>query len=148
MSCTYCRREHTSAKCNVITDVQARKAILRNKGKCFGCLKSGHVIRNCQSRMECWRCKRRHHISICDAENRAPPPPNNEQQSTQFRNDVSHGQGNTNFTATITTSVKSTTLLQTARGILCSKFYNENIRILSDNCSQRSFVSKNLCRKT
>ena len=65
----------------------------------------------------------------------------------QFRNDVSHGQRNTNFTATITTSVKSTTLLQTARGILCSRFYNGNIRLLFDNCSQRPFVKENLCRK-
>ena len=40
VSCTYCRREHTSAKCNVITDGRARNALLRNIGKCFGCLKS------------------------------------------------------------------------------------------------------------
>ena len=35
ISCTYCRRSHPTAKCNVITDVKARKAILRNKAKCF-----------------------------------------------------------------------------------------------------------------
>ena len=89
VSCTYCRREHTSEKCNVITDVQARKAILRNKAKCFGCLKSGHVIRNCLSRMKCWRCKGRHHISICDADNRQNP--HNGQASMQSRTDMLNG---------------------------------------------------------
>ena len=45
ISCTYCRRNHPSAHCTVISDINARKAIIRNKAKCFVCLKSRHVAR-------------------------------------------------------------------------------------------------------
>ena len=69
ISCSYCRRDHPSSKCNVITD--SRKAILRNKPKCFIYLKSGHIARNCNSRMRCIKCRNRHHISISDKENPA-----------------------------------------------------------------------------
>ena len=68
ITCTYCRRDHPSAKCNAITDVKARKAILRNKAKCFVCLKSGHLAKNCHSRIKCYKCNNRHHISICDVD--------------------------------------------------------------------------------
>ena len=70
ISCTYCKRNHPSSKCNVVTDVQARKNILRNKGRCFTCLKSGHKARTCKSKIKCYKCNGRHHISVC--ENQGP----------------------------------------------------------------------------
>ncbi len=45
---------------------ESRKAILRRKGRCFICLDSGHVAKDCTSTYVCRRCKKcRHHISIC-----------------------------------------------------------------------------------
>ena len=43
LSCTYSKRNHSSSKCTVITDIKARRAFVRNKGKCYVCLKSGHL---------------------------------------------------------------------------------------------------------
>jgi hypothetical protein len=37
--CTYCGEQHLSSRCNIITDISARRAILRKKGRCFACLK-------------------------------------------------------------------------------------------------------------
>ena len=47
ISCTYCKQNHPSNKCSVVTDVQARKQILFNKTRCFNCLPVGHVVKNC-----------------------------------------------------------------------------------------------------
>ena len=66
ISCTYCRRNHASSRCDVITDINGRKAILRRKAKCFICLKSGHIARHCSSTWKCFKCRGRHHLSICD----------------------------------------------------------------------------------
>ena len=65
VSCAYCRNNHLSHKCNMITDPRARKAILRNKAKCFVYLKSGHRAVDCNSKGTRFKCKQRHHISIC-----------------------------------------------------------------------------------
>ena len=66
LSCTYCKRNHSSSKCTVITDIKARRAFVRNKGRCYVCLKSGHLARSCQSTNKCFKCGGRHHISLCE----------------------------------------------------------------------------------
>ena len=43
----YCNRQHSALKCNVVTKPDVRCSILRRKGKCFSCLKSGHLAKNC-----------------------------------------------------------------------------------------------------
>ena len=49
ITCTFCKQNHTSSKCDMITDVNSRKAILKSKGKCFVCLRSGHKASKCKS---------------------------------------------------------------------------------------------------
>ena len=40
INCSFCQKEHTSANCFVVTDIEARKQILRKQGRCFLCLKT------------------------------------------------------------------------------------------------------------
>ncbi|XP_065902449.1 uncharacterized protein [Dysidea avara] len=40
--------------------------ILRRSGRCFICLRRGHLSRECKSTGRCRTCKDRHHTSICD----------------------------------------------------------------------------------
>ena len=65
ITCTYCRGSHPSAQCHVITGVQARREVLKSKGKCYNCLRAGHISYQCQSTTKCYVCGYRHHISIC-----------------------------------------------------------------------------------
>ena len=75
-TCTYCSQGHPSSQCHVVTEVQARKSILRSKGKCFLCLRGNHVIRNCQSgKPNCHMCGMRHHPSICEGMKSQLPTP-------------------------------------------------------------------------
>ena len=41
--CTFCNGNHPSSNCTIVTDISARKQILRRRGKCFKCLKTGHL---------------------------------------------------------------------------------------------------------
>ena len=64
-SCCYCQQEHCSDKCGVVTQVEARKQVLKKAGRCFVCLRRGHIGRECRSRSRCSNCGGRHHLTIC-----------------------------------------------------------------------------------
>ena len=47
-SCIFCgKQQHASAKCNIVTDVSARKSVLKHQGRCCFCLRTAHIFRNC-----------------------------------------------------------------------------------------------------
>ena len=66
--CVYCQATHPSSRCSKVTNVPARRKILRRSGRCFLCLKSGHIAKKCEKDYKCNKCLKHHHISICDHE--------------------------------------------------------------------------------
>ena len=139
--CSYCGEQHLSSKCNIITDIAARRAILRRKGKCFACLKSGHIVRHCPSKFRCPKCENNHHISLCEGvkPKQNPPKPNQEQQPIQ--------QGNQTF-ANVCTNSNVSVLLQTASAMVgnpnAPQQPKAKSRIVFDSCSQKSYISSRL----
>ena len=65
--CTYCKGNHASKDCQIVTNISARKQALIKEGRCFLCLRKNHLARDCESNNKCFKCSRHHHISICDA---------------------------------------------------------------------------------
>ena len=63
----YClgEEDHLPSRCSKVTNINSRKDVLRKFSKCFICLKSGHLAKNCSSKYVCHNCNQRHHISIC-----------------------------------------------------------------------------------
>ena len=55
--CAFCKQNHKSDKCTVITGVDRRKEMVRKNRLCFKCLSTGHPIRKCRSTFNCYRCK-------------------------------------------------------------------------------------------
>ena len=51
-----------------MTNSAARKDLLIKQGRCFVCLRKDHLSRNCPSKNQCYKCKGRHHISICPSD--------------------------------------------------------------------------------
>ena len=45
---------HLPSQCKNVADVKARKHILLRSGRCFVCLKKGHVSKNCHSLAKCF----------------------------------------------------------------------------------------------
>ena len=64
--CVYCLGEdHPPSRCSEVTNINSRIDVSRKFSKCFVCLKSGHLAKNCSSKYVCHKCNQRHHISIC-----------------------------------------------------------------------------------
>ena len=58
VACVYCTREgHSSSKCTNVSNYQSRKAILRRSKRCFICLATGHIAKNCKPSYLCRKWK-------------------------------------------------------------------------------------------
>ena len=70
-TCTFCKGAHATSECHIVTDVCERRNIIKREGHCFLCLrKGGHLARECQSSFNCFTCKGRHHVALCENRNR------------------------------------------------------------------------------
>ena len=136
MWCTFCNGPHPSNRCAVVTDPETKKNILRQKGRCFGCLRSGHISKDCSAR--CYRCGGKHHLSLCSM----------QKQPMQFRQTRGATQEKTVSTNLyFTQDVKNNcVLLQTARAKVGNPSGDVycNVRILLDSCAQKSYISTRL----
>ena len=47
--CCYCSQLHSPSDCDSFASIDARKQSLRRSGRCFSCLKRGHLSRDCRS---------------------------------------------------------------------------------------------------
>jgi len=127
LSCIFCGKSHRSQHCKLVTDSKSRKSILMEKGRCFRCLQSGHLSRNCSSKIKCFNCGRSHHQAVCEGE-----------QPNKTTEKATHTMHTSSYSP-------ASVLLQTAQADLISR--NNNIlraRILFDTGSQLSYISKEL----
>ena len=69
VKCVFCKGDHYSDKCNVVADMKARAVVIKKNRLCYRCLQPYHGIKNCRSRMKCFKCQSvRHHTAICEGE--------------------------------------------------------------------------------
>ena len=66
-ACAYCdASDHKSSDCMKVTSIDDRRKILSNKRLCFNCTGKSHRANECNSRIDCQICHKKHHTSICD----------------------------------------------------------------------------------
>ena len=134
IKCVYCKKNHLSHKCLIVTDVKARQAILRREKRCFICTKTNHVAKICRSNYTCMKCKQRHHISICGV-NVALTEKVTPEIADVITHQVHHPGESRNI------------ILQSINGVVSNP---EDVskqtvtRILFDGCSQRTYVTEAL----
>lgn len=147
-TCTYCKGKHPSKDCKTVTDVIARKDLLKKYGRCFVCLRKDHISHNCPSKSKCHKCNGKHHDSICQSNLKAAPPtypahtvstPVPEQQGLTV-------QPGTNSVVCYSNS-STPVLLQTAQAIVYNPHRPEckvKARIILDSGSQCTYLTDNL----
>ena len=139
----------------IITDPRARREALKRAGKCYDCLKPGHLSRSSQSKAACFICGLRHHSSIClqnmmgkaiaKASSSNAMIPLSPQPGANLPSNTEYNQNKPVTTAFI--SEKSGALLQTVSAAICRQDKPEasvQARILFDSGSQKSYVSQTL----
>ena len=80
-ACYYCQQSHLASNCEAVKTPEERKRILREAGRCFNCLRKGHVVQRCRSKSKCTQCHGRHHSSICQRDDPGPPTQSTGEQS-------------------------------------------------------------------
>ena len=90
VSCCYCHQGHQSHLCRIVTQYGERRQCLRRAGRCFTCLRKGHLSKDCRSKLRCSSCGGRHHLSLCDRLAEHPResvnPPQLQPDSTNLQN--------------------------------------------------------------
>ena len=153
--CVYCgKTNHKSFQCRMITKPTSRKEVLMKQKRCFLCLKQGHSVRDCRSKMSCYTCNKKHHSSICfgKAKNSHLSDKTEEENLKTKQEETLEPQQRGREpleTQNSYASAGSTVLLQTAKAKV-SDTNNQNLghfRILFDSGSQLSYISPEVRKK-
>ena len=149
MNCVYCKGQHSSSACDVVTDTSERLAIVKRDKLCFNCL-GHHKVTACNSKFKCKICKHKHHTTLCTG--------SSSQTTTGSRNSPSNAKTNENSSQTmglITPSVSelispsqaSSCLLKTAVATVSTPNVTMEGNIIFDEGAQRSFITQELAAK-
>ena len=140
--CAFCQQVHLSSNCTTVVTVDARRSALKSNGRCFNCLRRGHVSHTCRSSSRCQKCRARHHTSICDADKTDSRPPsladsNLSPTAPLFKPSPT--------SSNICSSHCQAVLLQTARAMMHNPNLTDTsleVRLLFDGRSQKSYLSE------
>ena len=155
-NCTFCKGVHASAECHVVTSIKERKNCLLKQGRCFLCMrKAGHLARDCDSSIKCFRCRGHRHVALCERSRNFYTDSKKQLQSSEpvkeaFENkDVQEkdGHSQTTFCGVNTGSEKQNTrvLLKTAYVKATNPedaSQNMKLRVILDSGSQRTYITK------
>ena len=66
--CEFCLGQHKATACSKYETAKDREIVLKKYNRCFGCLKKGHMLRQCRNSKVCKKCsKEKHHETLCEA---------------------------------------------------------------------------------
>ena len=154
--CCYCNQLHLPVNCDAVTQVEARKQCLRKNGRCYSCLRKGHLSRDCRSSSRCRTCGARHHTSICNklTTNQSQPPMTNTRTPNPVPTSATDASTLDPSAPVFTSPPTSTSLyVDSSKAILLQTALVEahnplnpsltsRIRVIMDNGSQRSYVTQ------
>ena len=141
--CVFCQQSHPSTDCSSVPDLNVRKRILRDSGRCYNCLRKNHLSRNCRSASKCKHCQGKHHTSIC--ERGAHSRENHSLAAPTELNPEAPAYSPNSTTSTLCSTEKKAILLQTARTVIHNPSKPElatEVRLLFDGGSQRSYLTE------
>ncbi len=145
--CAFCLENHEEEDCKKVTDLNARKTLIKRYGRCYSCIKKGHKATNCRMKIVCRHCHGKHHSSLCckmiksasvEGSGSGDPIPSSQPETPSGCANIAScvnnvGQG-------------SSAALQLARGVVNGDA-EKSVRVLFDSGSQKSFVTVRVVEK-
>ena len=129
-NCAFCNNPgHRHEDCKRVTDIKERKKLLLKYGRCFKCLRKGHLARACKISVKCSACKCEHHKALCDASSKEPEG-----------NSPGDGRQNEVDSTNLHVVTSTRVVLQTAQAQALGKS-KRRVRILFDTGSHKSFIT-------
>ncbi|XP_022801329.1 uncharacterized protein LOC111339019 [Stylophora pistillata] len=132
MNCAFCLEGHKHEDCQKVKNVKERKQMLLRYGRCFNCIRRGHVSRECKTTIICKYCKGKHDSCLrCNGpagEGKAP-----ESEGSPSNSDSAVGNS-------MHIETGNSVALQTAQAQVAGKC-RSRIRVLFDTASHTSFVT-------
>ncbi|XP_078347357.1 uncharacterized protein LOC144632559 [Oculina patagonica] len=157
-ACPLCDGRHALAKCNKFlkSSVDERSDIIRSKGLCYGCFKTGHLSSGCINRSTCEECGRRHHTLLHGVKRRTtasnPQDTQNTQQASSEKPPVAES-ASSNLINVAHSSAAEPAVITNCRIIQVILFHKENpekevkVYALLDDASDTTFVTTQVQRK-
>ena len=124
-SCAFCRGKHEHHECKVVTSLDERKQLFRKYGRCYICIKKGHIAAKCDSNYTCTSCGSNHHRSICEG-----------------RADQANAINASLVSPAFHVGTETRVALQTTQAVLKGKNASTRVQVMFDSGSHRSFVKK------
>ena len=167
-NCPLCNAHHDLAKCSKFLkgSVDERSEVIRSKGLCYGCFKSGHMSSGCRNRSICKECGRRHHTLLHGVKPRSterspqPEPKLQETQQTSSRNEslgekppVAESTSSHLISVVHSSAAESASVITNCRIIQVMLFHKDNtekaikVYALLDDASDTTFVTTQVQRK-
>ncbi|XP_063446844.1 uncharacterized protein LOC134726374 [Mytilus trossulus] len=137
--CIFCQRVHAPLACKTVTEIEARKRIVKEKQTCFNCL-GNHRVADCKSDKTCKNCYKRHHTSICSKTETHLYTKSKDSITSKPDTDAAVASMHSS-----TSLVRSQVLLKTAKApITYDKTHFNTANILFDEGAQRSFITQEM----
>lgn len=132
-NCAFCLGEHPHESCTKVQDIEERKRLLFKYGRCFKCLRKGHLSKDCSDRnVICKNCSKQHHSAICIASQ------GNVSRSSGI--ETQGAQGGELVGNSMHVGTGNGVVLQTAQAQLEGRG-RARVRVLFDSASHKSFVT-------
>ena len=149
--CVYCKRQHSSNSCDVVTNPQDCLAIVKRNNLCFNCL-ARYKVTQCNSKFRCRVCKRKHHTSLCTSSSQPSAPSGTSEPPKSDKDDskktlVSFTPATQNSSVPHPPVQATSCLLKTAIAIISTPDVSLEGNILFDEGAQRSFITQEIATK-
>ncbi|XP_054713434.1 uncharacterized protein LOC129222896 [Uloborus diversus] len=146
--CIFCSEEHKSWNCKKAANLtlQERQGAVENKRCCFLCLRDGHGVKTCHSKMKCQLCGKKHHLFLCrtfSQEHNSSTLKNNEMKEPVIQHDeavANLSKSSNAFLQTLTVLVRGENIRRTARAVIDSG--SQRPYILNATAEEMKYSSK------
>ena len=149
MNCVYCKGQHSSSACDVVTEMSGHLAIVKRDKLCYNCL-GHHKVMAYNSKFRCRNCKHKHHTTLCTGSSSQTA-----MGSTNSPINAKANEHSSQTTGLLTPSISelnspsqaSSCLLKTPVAKVSIPNVTMEGNIIFDEGAQRSFITQELAAK-